>query len=138
MKNIVERLSMLQGMRDEMVESLGSIVDCATPSFQELDAAIRCLDDHHIHRLRISLDLGEEIPLAQWLSRRREGLPILSDAQRDRLLHNAMIRAKELAKEARGYVLDPGGTCLCRQCGLSVSALEDACDKCNNRLDWNA
>lgn len=139
MRQIIERLSMLQGMRDEMVmqATAAGSVDCASPAFDEIDAAIRCLDEHHIHRLRISLDIGEEIPLAQWLSRRREGLPVLTDYQRDKLLHNAFLEAQAMLEKRKGYVIDPGGACLCSTCGRTVSALEDSCRNCNNKLDWD-
>ena len=36
-----------------------------------------------------------------------------------------------------GIVIDPGGTCLCKRCGHTVSALYDHCDNCNANLDWN-
>ena len=39
---------------------------------------------------------------------------------------------------ASGIVIDPGGTCLCRRCGHTVSISYDNCIQCNNKLDWNA
>ena len=72
MSLLLERLSMLQGMRDEMVlQATMTDIDCDTQAFRELDSAIRCLDDHHISRLRVSLDIGREIPLGDWLARSR-------------------------------------------------------------------
>lgn len=43
---------------------------------------------------------------------------------------------REAREIATGIVIDPGGTCLCKRCGMSVSALEDSCRNCNNKLDW--
>jgi hypothetical protein len=92
MKQVLERLAMLQGMRDEMIESLDSIVDCESQAFREIDCAIRCLDDHHIHRLRVSLDLNQEIPLAQWLTAMSNKTMILTDEQARRLIDDAVKR----------------------------------------------
>lgn len=39
---------------------------------------------------------------------------------------------------ASGMVIDPGGTCLCRRCGHTVSAVSDRCQQCFNALNWNA
>ena len=97
MKQILERLSMLTGMRDEMVEQIISMgeVDCASPAFEDIDDAIKRLDTHHISRLRVSLDLGEEIPLSQWLSAIRESRPILTPDQAVRLLSRATARMEK-------------------------------------------
>ena len=45
---------------------------------------------------------------------------------------------REAREIATGIVIDPGGTCLCRRCGHTVSAVSDRCDQCINKLDWNA
>lgn len=45
---------------------------------------------------------------------------------------------REAREIASGIVIDPGGTCLCRQCGHTVSALHDSCMNCNAAIDWNA
>lgn len=45
---------------------------------------------------------------------------------------------REAREIASGIVIDPGGTCLCKRCGHTVSAVSDRCDQCNNQLDWNA
>ena len=44
---------------------------------------------------------------------------------------------REAIEIASGMVIDPGGTCLCRRCGHTVSAVYDRCGQCNNKLDWN-
>ena len=97
MKQILMRLDMLTAMRTEMTEQILGMgeVDCASPAFKDIDDAIRCLDTHHIHRLRVSLDLGEEIPLSQWLSAIREGRPILTPEQAVRLLSRATDRMQK-------------------------------------------
>ena len=41
-------------------------------------------------------------------------------------------------EEASGIVIDPGGTCLCRRCGHTVSAVHDHCENCNLNLNWDA
>lgn len=47
-------------------------------------------------------------------------------------------KEQKLEREIKsGIVIDPGGQCLCKKCGMSVSALEDSCGNCNNPLDWN-
>lgn len=101
MNKILERLSILTTMRDEMVEQITSLkeVDCASPAFKDIDDAINRLDLHHIHRLRVSLDLGEEIPLSQWLSAIREGRPILTPDQAVKLLSHATERLVHQAFE---------------------------------------
>lgn len=45
---------------------------------------------------------------------------------------------REYREKASGIVIDPGGTCMCKRCGHSVSALYDHCDNCNLKLNWNA
>ncbi len=45
---------------------------------------------------------------------------------------------REVREKASGIVIDPGGTCLCKRCGHTVSALYDHCDNCNAIIDWNA
>ena len=97
MNQILERLSMLTGMRDEMKEQITEMgeVDCQSPEFKDIDDAVKRLDTHHIHRLRVSLDLGEEIPLSQWLSAIREGRPILTPEQAVRLLSRATDRMEK-------------------------------------------
>lgn len=45
---------------------------------------------------------------------------------------------REEREKASGIVIDPGGTCLCRRCGHTVSVLYDHCDNCNAIIDWNA
>ena len=45
----------------------------------------------------------------------------------------------KLDREMRsGIVIDPGGTCLCRRCGHTVSALHDHCINCCTPINWNA
>lgn len=47
------------------------------------------------------------------------------------------MRQKRADREIKsGIVVDPGGQCLCNRCGHMVSALEDECWNCNNKLDW--
>ena len=84
-------------MRTEMVEQIVSLgeVDCQSPAFKDIDDAVKRLDTHHISRLRVSLDLGEEIPLSQWLSAIREGRPILTPDQAVRLLSRATERMEK-------------------------------------------
>ena len=41
-------------------------------------------------------------------------------------------------EKASGIVIDPGGTCLCRRCGHTVSAVYDHCLNCNSLINWNA
>ena len=41
-------------------------------------------------------------------------------------------------EEASGIVIDPGGTCLCRRCGHTVSSLHDHCINCCSKINWNA
>ena len=43
---------------------------------------------------------------------------------------------REAREIASGMVIDPGGTCLCKRCGHTVSAVSDHCENCNNKLDW--
>lgn len=43
---------------------------------------------------------------------------------------------REAREIATGIVIDPGGTCLCRRCGHTLSAVFDNCQQCNNKLDW--
>ena len=43
---------------------------------------------------------------------------------------------REAREIASGIVIDPGGTCLCKRCGHTVSAVSDRCDNCNNKLNW--
>ena len=97
MNQILERLSMLTGMRDELQEQILDMgeVDCASPAFKDIDDAVKRLDTHHISRLRVSLDLGEEIPLSQWLSAIREGRPILTPDQAVKLLSGATDRMEK-------------------------------------------
>ena len=45
---------------------------------------------------------------------------------------------REEREKASGIVIDPGGTCLCRRCGHTVSALHDNCINCYSKLNWNA
>lgn len=45
---------------------------------------------------------------------------------------------REEREKASGIVIDPGGTCLCRRCGHTVSALHDQCNNCNSLINWNA
>ena len=45
---------------------------------------------------------------------------------------------REEREKASGIVIDPGGTCLCRQCGHTVSALHDNCINCFAAINWNA
>ena len=45
----------------------------------------------------------------------------------------------KLDREMRsGIVIDPGGTCLCRMCGHTVSTLHDHCINCCTPINWNA
>lgn len=53
----------------------------------------------------------------------------------DRVYAKEQMEAREIAT---GIVIDPGGTCLCRRCGHTLSALYDHCDNCQSKLDWNA
>ena len=41
-------------------------------------------------------------------------------------------------ERASGIVIDPEGTCLCRRCGRTVSAVHDHCENCNLKLNWDA
>ena len=45
---------------------------------------------------------------------------------------------REEREKASGIVIDPGGTCLCRRCGHTVSALHDSCINCFTPINWNA
>lgn len=53
----------------------------------------------------------------------------------DRVYAKEQREAREIAT---GIVIDPGGTCLCRRCGHTVSAVSDRCQQCHNALNWNA
>lgn len=45
----------------------------------------------------------------------------------------------KLDREMRsGIVIDPGGTCLCRKCGHTLSAVFDHCINCNATINWNS
>ena len=49
------------------------------------------------------------------------------------------MRQKRADREIKsGIVIDPGGQCLCKRCGHTVSAVSDRCQQCYNKLDWNA
>lgn len=41
-------------------------------------------------------------------------------------------------EKASGIVIDPGGTCLCRRCGHTVSSLHDHCINCFAVINWYA
>ena len=45
---------------------------------------------------------------------------------------------REEREKASGIVIDPGGTCLCRRCGHTVSTLHDHCINCFTPINWNA
>lgn len=45
---------------------------------------------------------------------------------------------REEREKASGIVIDPGGTCLCRRCGHTVSAVHDHCINCYTPINWNA
>lgn len=60
---------------------------------------------------------------------------LLEEAQRMEM-HKCYAQRREEREIKSGIVVDPGGTCLCKRCGMSVSALEDECRNCNNPLDW--
>lgn len=45
---------------------------------------------------------------------------------------------REERGEASGIVIDPGGTCLCRRCGHTVSAVHDHCINCCTPINNNA
>lgn len=66
-----------------------------------------------------------------------EALRLREEAQRMEML-KCYAQRKEEREQKSGIVIDPGGTCLCKRCGHTVSALEDSCRNCNNKLDWNA
>lgn len=62
---------------------------------------------------------------------------LLEEARRLEM-HKCYAQRREEREIKSGIVIDPGGQCLCKRCGHTVSALEDECRNCNNRLDWNA
>lgn len=62
---------------------------------------------------------------------------LLEEAQRMEM-HKCYAQRREEREQKSGIVIDPGGQCLCKRCGRTVSAREDACANCDNRLDWNA
>ena len=62
--------------------------------------------------------------------------------RREFLAHLEQMKSIKQKREEReiksGIVIDPGGTCLCKRCGHTVSALHDSCMNCNAAIDWNA
>lgn len=66
-----------------------------------------------------------------------ESLRLREEAQRMEMLKSYAQRREEREIKS-GIVIDPGGTCLCKRCGHTVSALYDFCDNCNNKINWNA
>lgn len=65
-----------------------------------------------------------------------EALRLREEAQRMEM-HKCYAQRREEREIKSGIVVDPGGQCLCKRCSMSVSALEDECKNCNNKLDWN-
>ena len=65
-------------------------------------------------------------------------LRVVAEHER-RKMHVKTWAENKLEREQRsGIVIDPGGQCLCRRCGHTVSALYDHCDNCNSIVNWKA
>ena len=65
-----------------------------------------------------------------------QAMRLLEEAKHQEQLKSIAQRREEREIKS-GIVIDPGGTCLCKRCGHTVSALYDHCDNCNAKLDWN-
>lgn len=65
-------------------------------------------------------------------------LKIMAEHERRKMNVRTYAENKIEREIASGMVIDPGGTCLCRRCGHTVSAVSDRCQQCNNKINWNA
>lgn len=72
------------------------------------------------------------------LERGYADLRIMAEHEKRKLAVKEFTDSKTNREIASGIVIDPGGTCLCRRCGHTVSAVYDRCIQCYNKLDWNA
>ena len=65
-------------------------------------------------------------------------LRIMAEHEKRKLAVKQFNDLKTNREIATGIVIDPGGTCLCKRCGHTVSAVSDHCQQCFNALNWNA
>ena len=65
-------------------------------------------------------------------------LRVVAEHERRKMNVRTYAENKLEMEQRRGIVIDPGGTCLCRQCGHTVSALHDHCINCCTAINWTA
>ena len=65
-------------------------------------------------------------------------LRIVAEHERRKMNVKTWAENKLDSEMRSGIVIDPGGTCHCRRCGHTVSAMHDSCINCCAPINWNA